>query len=126
MSNCGSDAWISKCTIRFAPETSLSPRQTETDIAVTWRALDESDRPAVLVEHSYGGAVITGARVHPQVAYLLYLAAFQLAEGESVCAIVGPPVWSVPTTLWCPLIWSERWRPGRPPGTNGPVGKTQR
>jgi hypothetical protein len=38
----------------------------------------------VLVGHSYGGAVITEAGAHPHVAHLQYIAAFQLAEGESV------------------------------------------
>jgi pimeloyl-ACP methyl ester carboxylesterase len=54
------------------------------DVAEVRRTLDEFDRPAVLVGHSYGGAVITEAGSHRQVVHLLYLAAFQLAEGESV------------------------------------------
>jgi len=54
------------------------------DIAATTRVIGEFDRSVVLVGHSYGGAVITGAGVHRHVAHLLYLAAFQLAEGESV------------------------------------------
>jgi pimeloyl-ACP methyl ester carboxylesterase len=54
------------------------------DVAATVDVLDGFDRPAVLVGHSYGGAVITGAGAHPRVVHLLYLAAFQLAEGESV------------------------------------------
>ena len=55
-----------------------------TDVAATRQVLDEFDRPVVLVGHSYGGAVITGAGGHRRVAHLLYLAAYQLAEGESV------------------------------------------
>jgi pimeloyl-ACP methyl ester carboxylesterase len=54
------------------------------DVAETRRALDDFDRPAVLVGHSYGGAVITAAGVHRNVRHLVYLAAFQLADGESV------------------------------------------
>ena len=54
------------------------------DIAATSRVIDEFDRATVLVGHSYGGAVITDAGTHPHVAHLLYLAAYQLAEGESV------------------------------------------
>ncbi|HEX4359657.1 MAG TPA: alpha/beta fold hydrolase [Pseudonocardia sp.] len=54
------------------------------DVAATRRVLDEFGRPAVLVGHSYGGAVITAAGVHDHVRHLVYLAAFQLDEGESV------------------------------------------
>jgi pimeloyl-ACP methyl ester carboxylesterase len=54
------------------------------DVVETTRALDDLGRPAVLVGHSYGGAVITAAGSHPLVRHLIYLAAFQLAEGESV------------------------------------------
>jgi pimeloyl-ACP methyl ester carboxylesterase len=48
------------------------------------RALDGFDEPVVLVGHSYGGAVITEAGVHPAVADLVYLASFNLDDGESV------------------------------------------
>jgi len=61
------------------PFTSL-----EDDVAATTLALDRFGKPALLVGHSYGGAVITAAGEHPLVRHLLYLAAFQLAEGESV------------------------------------------
>lgn len=54
------------------------------DVQVTRDALDDFGRPAVLVGHSYGGAVITAAGDHPLVRELVYLAAFQLDEGESV------------------------------------------
>ncbi len=54
------------------------------DVAATRRVLDQFGRPVVLVGHSYGGAVITDAGVHRHAAHLLYLAAYQLAEGESV------------------------------------------
>ncbi|MGY1639192.1 alpha/beta fold hydrolase [Geodermatophilus sp. SYSU D00742] len=55
-----------------------------TDTRATLDALDRFGRPAVLVGHSYGGAVVTGAGVHPLVRELVYVAAFQLYEGESV------------------------------------------
>lgn len=59
-----------------------------TDLAADTRAvhdaLDGFGRPAVLVGHSYGGAVITGAGVHPLVRELIYVAAYQLDDGESV------------------------------------------
>lgn len=54
------------------------------DVAATREALDRFGRPAVLVGHSYGGAVITAAGAHPLVRELVYVAAFQLDEGESV------------------------------------------
>ena len=54
------------------------------DVEATRRAITELDRPVMLVGHSYGGAVITAAGSHEHVEHLVYLAAFQLAEGESV------------------------------------------
>jgi predicted alpha/beta hydrolase len=54
------------------------------DVAATQRVLAGLDAPVVSVGHSYGGAVITEAGAHPQVAHLLYLAAFPLSDGESV------------------------------------------
>lgn len=38
----------------------------------------------VLVGHSYGGYVITGAGVHPDVAHLVYVAAYMPEAGESM------------------------------------------
>jgi len=55
----------------------------EDDVAATHLALDGQDGPAVLVGHSWGGAVITQAGVHPKVASLVYVAAFQPDKGES-------------------------------------------
>src|SRR6266850_3219295 len=46
-------------------------------------ALDSVDGDVVLLGHSYGGAVITAAGVHPNVAHLVYLCAFALDIGES-------------------------------------------
>jgi pimeloyl-ACP methyl ester carboxylesterase len=54
------------------------------DTRATREALDRFGRPAVLVGHSYGGAVVTGAGTHPLVRELVYVAAFQLDDGESV------------------------------------------
>jgi pimeloyl-ACP methyl ester carboxylesterase len=54
------------------------------DTRATLDALDRFGRPAVLVGHSYGGAVVTAAGSHPLVRELVYVAAFQLDEGESV------------------------------------------
>jgi pimeloyl-ACP methyl ester carboxylesterase len=55
----------------------------EDDVAATNLALDKIDGPAILVGHSWGGAVITQAGVHPKVAALVYVAAFQPDLGES-------------------------------------------
>src|SRR5215475_2829955 len=46
----------------------------EDDVAATTRALDKLDGPALLVGHSYGGAVITQAGVSDKVAGLVYIA----------------------------------------------------
>jgi pimeloyl-ACP methyl ester carboxylesterase len=65
------------------PLTSLSD-----DIAVTRRLLSASAGPTVLVGHSYGGAVITGAATEtPQVKALVYITAFGLDEGESLASL---------------------------------------
>jgi pimeloyl-ACP methyl ester carboxylesterase len=64
------------------------------DIAVTRRTLGLQDGPTVLVGHSYGGAVISGAANNsPNVKALVYVAGFGLDEGESIDALSkqGPP-----------------------------------
>src|SRR3954447_20771107 len=48
----------------------------EDDAAVTRRVIDEQSEPVILVGHSYGGAVITEAGTDPNVAALVYIAAF--------------------------------------------------
>jgi pimeloyl-ACP methyl ester carboxylesterase len=55
----------------------------EDDVAATKVILDKQDGPTVLVGHSWGGAVITEAGSHPNVASLVYVAAFQPDKGES-------------------------------------------
>jgi pimeloyl-ACP methyl ester carboxylesterase len=55
------------------------------DAARVRAVLDDLDVPVVLVGHSYGGAVITEAGVHPAVRRLVYLCAFALERDES-CA----------------------------------------
>ena len=47
------------------------------------------DHPVVLVGHSYGGAVITEAGLHDQVAALVYIAAFAPDKGESVNSLIA-------------------------------------
>ncbi|MFJ8478126.1 alpha/beta hydrolase [Kitasatospora sp. NPDC094011] len=49
------------------------------------------DGPAVLVGHSYGGAVITEAGNHPKVVALAYVAAFAPDKGESVGTLIADP-----------------------------------
>ncbi|MEV5571758.1 alpha/beta hydrolase [Spirillospora sp. NPDC052269] len=66
------------------------------DVAVTHRALDGLDGPAVLVGHSYGGAVITEAGGHPNVAALVYIAAFAPDKGESVVTLTSDPAPGAP------------------------------
>ncbi|HEX2809359.1 MAG TPA: alpha/beta hydrolase, partial [Kineosporiaceae bacterium] len=76
------------------------------DVAATRDVLDHLARPAVLVGHSYGGAVITGVGSHPTVKHLIYLAAFQLAEGESVGRTL-PGLGLPPTRLGEALRFSD-------------------
>ncbi len=71
------------------PLTSL-----DNDIEVTRRLLSGQTEPTVLVGHSYGGAVITGAATAtPNVKALVYITAFGLDEGESLESLAkqGPP-----------------------------------
>ena len=71
------------------PLTSLAD-----DIAVTQRLLSAEKGPTILVGHSYGGAVITGAATgESQVKGLVYITAFGLDAGESLAALSkqGPP-----------------------------------
>ena len=72
----------------------------EGDVAATKRVIDTQGEPVVLVGHSYGGAVITGAGNDPNVVALVYIAGFAPDEGESVNTLIadfphdapGPPI----------------------------------
>ncbi|MCX4911579.1 alpha/beta fold hydrolase [Streptomyces sp. NBC_00878] len=68
----------------------------EGDVAVTHQVLDAQDGPAVLVGHSYGGAVITEAGRHEGVAALAYIAAFAPDKDESVSTLIANPVPGAP------------------------------
>lgn len=57
------------------------------DVAATTRILEMQSGPAVLVGHSYGGAVITEAGHHPKVASLVFVAAFAPDKGEALGAV---------------------------------------
>jgi len=63
----------------------------EDDVAVTKRVLAAQDGPAILVGHSYGGAVITEAGNDPKVAALVYITAFAPDKGESVATLIKDP-----------------------------------
>ena len=61
------------------------------DATATRFILDGLDGPAVLVGHSYGGAVISEAGTHERVAALVYIAAFAPDKGESVNTLIADP-----------------------------------
>lgn len=61
----------------------------ESDVENTRNVLDPLDSPAILVGHSYGGAVITEAGRHERVAGLVYVAAFAPDAGESVSTLIA-------------------------------------
>lgn len=73
------------------PLTSLAA-----DVAAVQRVLARQNGPALLVGHSYGGVVITEAGNAPNVAGLVYVAAFVPDAGESVATLLdggaAPPV----------------------------------
>jgi len=71
------------------PETSLAA-----DVARLRQVLRRQDGPTVVAGHSYGGQIITALGTDaPNVVGLVYIAAFGLAEGESLGALLGggPP-----------------------------------
>ena len=61
------------------------------DVAVTRRAIAAQGGPVLLVGHSYGGVVITEAGSDPNVAGLVYVAAFAPDNGESVSSLIKDP-----------------------------------
>lgn len=66
----------------------ISLTSIEDDVAVTKRLLAAKTGPTVLVGHSYGGIVVSGAgNGSPNVKALVYIAAFGLDEGESIEAL---------------------------------------
>ena len=59
------------------------------DVATTRRVIDAQTKPVVLVGHSYGGAVITGAAVGAtNVKALVYVAAFAPDTGDNLQALL--------------------------------------
>jgi pimeloyl-ACP methyl ester carboxylesterase len=77
-------------SVRIVQEPNLSH---EGDVAATKFITGAQSEPVILVGHSYGGAVITEAGNAPEVAALVYIAAFVPDQGESVQTIIGefPP-----------------------------------
>jgi pimeloyl-ACP methyl ester carboxylesterase len=71
-------------TVVQEPITSLAD-----DVAATNRVLDLQNGPSLLVGHSYGGMVITEAGNRPNVAGLVYVAAFQPDKGESLISLAS-------------------------------------
>lgn len=66
------------------PLTSLAE-----DVDRTSKLAAAQDGPTLLVGHSYGGAVITGAGHGENVVGLVYIAAFAPNEGDSLGSILG-------------------------------------
>jgi pimeloyl-ACP methyl ester carboxylesterase len=77
-------------SVRIVQEPNLSH---EGDVEATKMIIGQQSEPVILVGHSYGGAVITEAGNHPNVAALVYIAAFAPDQGESVETLLGtfPP-----------------------------------
>lgn len=59
------------------------------DIDLTRELIRRQDGPVLLVGHSYGGAVITVAGNRDKVKGLVYVAALEPSEGESVSQLLG-------------------------------------
>ena len=71
------------------PETSLAD-----DVARLRQVLNRQSGPTIVVGHSYGGQIMTALGTDaPNVAALVYIAAFGLDQGESLGALLGagPP-----------------------------------
>ncbi|MFY9934884.1 MAG: alpha/beta hydrolase [Streptosporangiaceae bacterium] len=71
------------------PESSLAD-----DVARLRQVLDRQDGPTVVAGHSYGGQIMTALGTDaPNVAGMVYIAAFGLDQGESIGDLLaqGPP-----------------------------------
>jgi pimeloyl-ACP methyl ester carboxylesterase len=76
----------------------------EDDVAVTKLAIAAQDGAALLVGHSYGGAVITQAGTDPKVVGLVYIAAFAPSDGESVNTLIANPAPGAPVPPILPPV----------------------
>jgi pimeloyl-ACP methyl ester carboxylesterase len=66
------------------------------DVAATKRVVAGETNPVILVGHSYAGVVITEAGNDPNVAGLVYIAAFAPDRGESVASLTKNPAPGTP------------------------------
>jgi pimeloyl-ACP methyl ester carboxylesterase len=71
--------------------TQHSTQSLTGDVAEVQQVIEAQDGPVLLVGHSYGGVIITEAGSHPQVAGLVYVAAFAPDAGESVATLIAEP-----------------------------------
>src|SRR5258707_11040968 len=74
----------------------------EGDVAVTKRTLEAQDGPAILVGHSYGGAVITEAGTHPKVAGPFYSTALLPDKGSTAASLTKNPTPRPPVSTLLP------------------------
>ena len=81
---------VEDCLVGQFPESSLAA-----DVARLRQVLDRQDGPTIVAGHSYGGQIMTALGTDaPNVAGLVYIAAFGLDEGESIGGLLtqgGPP-----------------------------------
>ena len=80
------------------------------DVARLRQVLDVQDGPTIVAGHSYGGQIVTALGTDaPNVAGLVYIAAFGLDEGESLGALLSqgptPPALAHPFTDKQGFIW---------------------
>src|ERR1700690_3548733 len=88
----------------------------EEDVAATVRTLGRVSSPAILVGHSYGGAVITGAGTDDRVAGLVYISAlapdadetsqsqqakFPVTPAFSQIEVADGRIWLLPSGIGC-------------------------
>ena len=74
------------------------------DAQVARRAVAAAGEKVVLVGHSYGGAVISEAGTDPNVAALVYIAAFAPDKGESIISMLANPQSSDPVPPILPPV----------------------
>jgi pimeloyl-ACP methyl ester carboxylesterase len=80
---------VRQATRRRTSQMVRATSSTAPHAAFTRQVIDGMDGPVVLAGHSYGGAVITEAGRHDQVAALAYIAAFAPDTDESVNALIA-------------------------------------